>query len=66
MYELNSIKISYELSCGPTLYFGIFNDDKDIKAFYDYFKKIYKRMSYSKNNGDISMDNRSIGVFDSE
>ncbi len=26
---------------GPTV-FGIFNDDKDIKKAYDYFKKIYK------------------------
>lgn len=40
MYEFNSIK-SLMSGSGPTV-FGIFNDDKDIKKAYDYFKKIYK------------------------
>lgn len=40
MYEFNCIK-SLMSGSGPTL-FGIFNDDKDIKKAYDYFKKIYK------------------------
>ena len=40
MYEFNCIK-SLMSGSGPTV-FGIFNDDKDIKKAYDYFKKIYK------------------------
>ncbi|AIZ36974.1 4-(cytidine 5'-diphospho)-2-C-methyl-D-erythritol kinase [Parvimonas micra] len=40
MYEFNCIK-SLMSGSGPTV-FGIFNDDKDIKKTYDYFKKIYK------------------------
>lgn len=40
MYEFNCIK-SLMSGSGPTV-FGIFNDDKDIKEAYDYFKKIYK------------------------
>ena len=40
MYEFNCIK-SIMSGSGPTV-FGIFNDDKDIKKAYDYFKKIYK------------------------
>lgn len=40
MYEFNCIK-SLMSGSGPTV-FGIFNDNKDIKEAYDYFKKIYK------------------------
>lgn len=40
MYEFNCIK-SLMSGSGPTV-FGIFNDGKDIKKAYDYFKKIYK------------------------
>lgn len=40
MYEFNCIN-SLMSGSGPTV-FGIFNDDKDIKKAYDYFKKIYK------------------------
>lgn len=40
MYEFNCIK-SLMSGSGPTV-FGIFNDNKDIKKAYDYFKKIYK------------------------
>ena len=40
MYEFNCVK-SLMSGSGPTV-FGIFNDDKDIKKAYDYFKKIYK------------------------
>ena len=40
MYKFNCIK-SLMSGSGPTV-FGIFNDDKDIKKAYDYFKKIYK------------------------
>lgn len=40
MYEFNCKK-SLMSGSGPTV-FGIFNDDKDIKKAYDYFKKIYK------------------------
>lgn len=40
MYEFNCIK-SLMSGSGPTV-FGVFNDDKDIKEAYDYFKKIYK------------------------
>ena len=40
MYEFNCIK-SLMSGSGPTV-FGIFNDDKDIRKAYDYFKKIYK------------------------
>ena len=40
MYEFNCIK-SLMSGSGPTV-FEIFNDDKDIKKAYDYFKKIYK------------------------
>lgn len=40
MYEFNCIK-SLMSGSGPTV-FGIFNNDKDIKKAYDYFKKIYK------------------------
>lgn len=40
MYEFNCIK-SLMSGSGPTV-FGIFNDYKDTKKAYDYFKKIYK------------------------
>ena len=49
MYEFNCIK-SLMSGSGPTV-FGIFNDDKDIKKAYDYFKKIYKNtFTYNYSN----------------